>query len=124
MASQPMLATRDLEVTLPGSREPVTRGVSLELKAGEWVALTGPNGCGKSTLLLALAGLIPVSAGTLTLDGAPFGPHQRAGVAGRLAMVFQDPSSQLLQPTVEAELSFTARNLGQPEAEIADAVRR
>jgi len=119
-----MLVARDLEVTHPGSREPVTRGVSLTVGAGEWVALTGPNGCGKSTLLMALAGLLPVSAGTLTLDGTPLGPHERVGVADRIAVVFQDPSSQLLQPTVEAELSFTARNLGRPEAEILESVRR
>ena len=122
--SEVVLVARDLDVTLPGSREPVARGVSLSVGAGEWVALTGPNGCGKSTLLLALAGLIPISAGTLTLDGTALRPHERSGAAGRIAVVFQDPSSQLLQPTVERELSFTARNLARPEAEISESVRR
>ncbi len=119
-----MLVARDLEVTLPGLREPAVRAVTLAVSPGEWVALTGPNGGGKTTLLLALAGLSPVSGGTLTLDEVPFGPRSRAGAAGGVAVVLQDPSSQLLQPTVEAELSFGARNLGLPEARIAEAVRR
>src|SRR5262245_57413089 len=122
-ATPAMLVARDLDVTPPGARSPAFRGVSLTVGPGEWVALTGPNGCGKSTLLLALAGLIPISGGSLSVDQAPFGPHAR-GAARHVAVVLQDPSSQLVQPTVEAELSFTARTLGRPEPEIAAAVGR
>jgi len=47
----------------------VLRGLSLEVRAGEFVALVGPNGAGKSTLLKALAGLLPVTSGEINLDG-------------------------------------------------------
>jgi len=40
-----------------------------EVKSGDRVAIFGPSGCGKSTLLYALAGLLPVSSGTLTVCG-------------------------------------------------------
>jgi branched-chain amino acid transport system ATP-binding protein len=50
---------------------PVLHGVSLEVGAGEIVALVGSNGAGKSTLLKTLAGLLPATAGEVEFDGAP-----------------------------------------------------
>lgn len=41
--------------------------VSLSIRSGELVAVLGPSGCGKTTLLLAIAGLLPVQAGTITI---------------------------------------------------------
>jgi urea ABC transporter ATP-binding protein UrtE len=48
---------------------PVVRGVSLELKTGEVIALLGRNGAGKTTLLRTLMGLTPVQSGEISLDG-------------------------------------------------------
>ncbi len=46
---------------------PIVRGASLALAAGEILVLLGPNGAGKSTLIKAIAGLVPVSDGRVTL---------------------------------------------------------
>jgi ABC-type branched-subunit amino acid transport system ATPase component len=48
----------------------VVAGVSLKLEDGDIIALLGLNGSGKSTLLKAIMGLVPVSAGTVLMDGA------------------------------------------------------
>ena len=64
-----MLEVSDLTVSYGDLR--VLWGIGFRVGAGELVALIGPNGAGKSTTLKALAGLIPVDAGRITLDGAP-----------------------------------------------------
>lgn len=44
-------------------------GLDLEVRAGEFIALLGPSGCGKSTALNCLAGLLPLTHGSITIDG-------------------------------------------------------
>ena len=71
---------------------PAVRDVSLEIRAGERVALVGPNGAGKSTVLRAVAGLIEPAAGTVELDGVPIASLDRLGVARRVGVVPQLPA--------------------------------
>jgi NitT/TauT family transport system ATP-binding protein len=60
--------------------------ITLDVAPNEFLALVGPSGCGKSTLLKLVAGLVPVSAGTIAVDGTPVsGPRQDVGI------VFQAP---------------------------------
>src|SRR4051812_5681949 len=61
--------------------------VNLAAQPGEFISLIGPSGCGKSTLLRLIAGLSPVSSGTLTVDGLT--PD---AAAAELAFVFQEPT--------------------------------
>ena len=67
---------------------PALRGVSLDVPAGETLALLGPSGAGKTTLLRIVAGLDRPDAGAVTLDGADV---STSGPRGRgVGMVFQD----------------------------------
>ncbi|MAY45217.1 MAG: ABC transporter [Rhodobacteraceae bacterium] len=79
--SEPLLCLRDVGHAFDGV--PALKDLSFDLAAGERLAVLGPSGCGKTTLLRLVAGLLPVQAGRITLDGVP-------PVAGRgSAMIFQ-----------------------------------
>ena len=62
-----MLAIDELRVNY--GRVPALHGISLEVKAGEAVALIGPNGAGKTTTLSAIFGLVASEGGTITFEG-------------------------------------------------------
>lgn len=68
-------------------------GVSLEIGAGEAVAVMGPSGCGKSTLLNMIAGLDRPSAGRVHVHGEDLGAMNETGLAlfrrRRIGMIFQ-----------------------------------
>jgi branched-chain amino acid transport system ATP-binding protein len=67
MSGEALLEVRGLEVAYGGIR--AVQGIDLSVSAGEIVALIGANGAGKSTTLKALAGLLPVRAGSLRYAG-------------------------------------------------------
>jgi putative ABC transport system ATP-binding protein len=65
-----MLAIRDVSKSYGGARpREVLRGISLELRRGEYVAIVGESGVGKSTLLNLIAGLDSPDTGSILLDG-------------------------------------------------------
>ena len=98
--------------------------VSVGIRQGEFVLVTGASGCGKSTLTRCLNGLIPLSvraelSGRVMVDGHPTSGATIAGLAASVGLVFQNPATQLFCLTVGEEVEFGPRNLGLGEAEIA-----
>lgn len=81
------LQARDLVLHRGGRR--VVDQISLDLRAGEWLALVGPNGAGKSSLLSMLAGLHQPDSGELTLMGRPLRDWPARERARRLAWLAQ-----------------------------------
>lgn len=65
--------------------------VDLHLEAGDFVTVIGGNGAGKSTLMNMIAGVYPIDAGTITLDGQNISRLSEPARAKYLGRVFQDP---------------------------------
>jgi putative ABC transport system ATP-binding protein len=92
---RPVLVARDLRRTHAGAGEAVAalNGVSLELGAGEMVAVMGPSGCGKSTLLQICGLMDAPDAGELEVEGRPMGSAGEAELTRlrreRVGFVFQ-----------------------------------
>ncbi|RYB93652.1 ABC transporter ATP-binding protein [Nocardioides oleivorans] len=94
--------------------------VSLDLASGQVLAVLGPSGCGKSTLLRAVAGLEPLSSGTIAWEGADLGgtPTHKRG----FALMFQD--GQLFgHLTVARNVAYALRLRRTPSARVAARVR-
>jgi len=96
-------------------RRPVLRNMAMRLESGKTVALLGPNGAGKSSLVLAMAGVLPIASGTITLDGReltdlPPDEIRRAGIAAIL-----EGHQVLTALSVEENLRVAGCNLGEGE---------
>lgn len=94
------VSIRDLKVSFDGVQ--VLHGIDLEIAKGEAIGLVGESGCGKSVTWLAALGLLPQKArisGSVTLEGKELVGASRGNLeqvrGGRIAMIFQDPSSSL-----------------------------
>lgn len=99
MTERTVLQARDVTVRYPG-HPPVlaVRDVSLEISAGETVALVGESGSGKSSVARAVAGIEKAAEGEIRFDGEPVTPlgiRRRAQHLTGIQMVFQDPSTSL-----------------------------
>ncbi|MGQ0486320.1 MAG: ABC transporter ATP-binding protein [Hyphomicrobiales bacterium] len=97
----------------------ILKDIDLDVEDGSFVVLVGPSGCGKSTLLRCIAGLEPITSGTMTIGGKQVNdlpPAKR-----EIAMVFQ---SYALYPHMDVygNMAFGLRFAGAPKAEISARV--
>ncbi len=102
---------------LSGKFTTACENLSFDVREGEFVAIVGPSGCGKTTFLSAVAGLMPVAAGRLELDG-----RQLTGPGRDRSLVFQQAS---LFPwrNVFGNLWFALQAHGRNDAEGEERVR-
>ncbi|PZE88160.1 cobalt ABC transporter [Curtobacterium sp. MCBD17_008] len=110
--------------TARGRGPRIGSGIDLSVRAGQVIAVTGPNGVGKSTLGLTLGGLLRPAAGsvhaTAALRGAaaedPSAWSSRE-LAARIGTVFQDPEHQFIARTVREELAAGPRAVGRSDVD-------
>jgi NitT/TauT family transport system ATP-binding protein len=91
---------------------------SLEVGAGEFVAVIGPSGCGKSTLFNIIGGLEPATAGEVRVDG-----HSVSGSHRDIGMVFQEESTFPWRSVLD-NVAFGLEVAGMGRAERHDKARR
>ena len=120
---EPMKESRDIILKLENvcytyeDGTEALKGVDLDVKRGEKLAIMGPNGSGKSTLFLALNGIRRPTGGLVLFNEVPV-DYSRKGLLDlrkQIGIVFQDPDNQLFSASVTQEISFGVLNLGMPE---------
>jgi NitT/TauT family transport system ATP-binding protein len=99
----------------------VLENLSFDAAAGEFVSVLGASGCGKSTLLKMIAGLSPVSGGTIRIDGM-----SPADARDLMSFVFQDPTLlpwRTVARNVELNLEFDGVAAARRSARIAAVLK-
>jgi cobalt/nickel transport system ATP-binding protein len=94
------------------------KGITLEVKRGERMALLGPNGSGKSTLILLMAGLLIPNKGEIRVFNESTASKEFSKLRSRIGVVFQDPDDQLFTPSVIEDIEYGPKNLKMTEEDI------
>ncbi len=113
-----ILKAENVSYYYPGGRDGI-RDISLEIKAGEFVAIVGVNGSGKTTLVKHFNGLLAPGEGAVEVDGMDTRRTPLSVIAGRVGFVFQNPDHQIFSESVADELAFGPKNAGIDSEEIA-----
>ncbi len=113
----------------PLTDAPVLKNISLQVNAGEFVAVIGPNGAGKSTLCYTLAGFVPhffkgELTGTVEVAGQESSKSSLPEWVLNVGLAFQNPFNQIsgAKYTVYEEVAFGLENIGIPRDEMKQRV--
>ena len=121
--ASPLARLDRASVRYAGTEAWIPGGVTLSLPAGTTTLLLGPSGCGKSTVTLTLNGLVPHSVpsdyrGSVLVAGREVADADISHLARNVAMVMQDPDSQIVTTRVLDEVCYTLENLLVPAERI------
>jgi energy-coupling factor transporter ATP-binding protein EcfA2 len=122
-----LLSFQEVSYRYPGAGSAALQDVSLEVQEGEVCVIAGISGHGKSTLLRAACGLVPhfhggSFAGRVRVCGADTREHGPAQLGANVAVLFQDPETQLVMSSVRAELELPLQSRGQSPDAVARGV--
>jgi len=116
-----LISAENIEYTYPNGAKAL-RGVSLDVRKGEYIVIVGQNGAGKTTLVKHFLHLLEPASGTVLMDGQDVRALDVSDLAHRVGFVSQNPDNQIFCTSVEAEVAFALRNLGIRGAELDERV--
>jgi energy-coupling factor transport system ATP-binding protein len=116
-----VVATEEL-VFEYGGRTRALDGITLDVGAGERVAIVGQNGSGKSTLVRHFIGLLRPTRGRVLITGEDAAGRHVAQLARTVGLAFQNPDRQIFAGSVRAEVAFGPRNAGLTGRDLDEAV--
>lgn len=101
----------------------VLKGLNIDIKKGEFVAVLGHNGSGKSTFAKHLNGILLPCSGKVYVSGIDTADDERLfELRQHAGMVFQNPDNQIVSSIVEEDVAFALENLGVPYEEMRQRV--
>ncbi len=121
-----MITLENVSYAYPRADREAVSEITLTLKGGECVLVTGHSGSGKTTLCLAAAGILEheyggKKSGRVTVDGKDVREyHDLTDISTRVGILFDDPDSQLLFTTVEEEVLSAIERRGFSVAEVEE----
>ena len=104
-----MIEVKDLKFAY-NAKDIALRGISFDVKDGEWISIIGHHGSGKSTMAKLLAGLIEPTAGTISYDGVVLDSKTINQIRPRIGIVFQNPDNQFVGYNVKYDIAFGLEN--------------
>ena len=114
-SSSPLISLKGVSYA-PGGAE-VLRNISFECNDRR-IGVVGRNGSGKTSLARIMAGLVAADQGQVRIAGVDVA-RDRKGALGVVGILFQNPDHQIIFPTVEEEIAFGLRQMGQSKEEAA-----
>ena len=121
MEQEVILQVRDLQYAYSDEKMAL-RGVNLDIRQGERIAVMGSNGAGKSTFFLNINGVLQSEHGEIFYRGQKMTKKTMNGLRKNVGIVFQDADSQIIASTVQAEVSFGPMNLKLSRNDVKDRV--
>lgn len=104
-----MIKIKDLHFQYNKKSEAL-KGVSLDIKKGQWVSILGHNGSGKSTLAKLLVGLLQPNQGEIYIDDELITEDNVQDIRKKTGIVFQNPDNQFVGVTVRYDIAFGLEN--------------
>ncbi|MCL9642050.1 cysteine/glutathione ABC transporter ATP-binding protein/permease CydC [Rahnella victoriana] len=114
------LSLQNLNFTYPGQPLPVLKNITLDVRAGEHIALLGQTGCGKSTLLQLLTRGWDITSGTLDINDHAIGDYDEATLRKMITVVSQ--RAHVFNTTLRENLRMAAPHC--TDEQIADVLRQ
>ncbi len=118
-----MISLQNVSYTYPHSNQAALVNITLDIAAGEFVAVVGKNASGKSTLARLLNGMLIPSSGLIKVDGLEITDQQDlVKIRKKVGLLLPSPDNQIIFNLVEEDVAFGPGNLGLPAQKIRDRV--